>query len=194
MVLLVSKVMRQYSLVLLLGVGAVLTGVWALLRTQKGHYFFDWLMIKIPIFGGLMLQIATVRFTRALATLLTSGIQILQSLKISARLCGNLVLTKVLNDTHDAVEEGHSLSQQLESANLFPVFMTQLIAVGEESGEIVRFLKLIGNYYEERIDTFLARLSALLEPLLLVFVGSIIGVIVVSIFLPLLEVSTRAGS
>ena len=100
------------------------------------------------------------------------------------------MLSRLVNEAEEAVQAGHGLGQQLEATKIFPVFMTQLVMVGEESGELVRFLNLIANYYEERIDSFLARLSSVLEPIMLVMMGAVIGTIVISIFLPLMEIST----
>ena len=127
-----------------------------------------------------------------MATLLRSGIPILKAIEIGSRLTQNAVLEKMLTESGEGVRAGHGFGAQLESQKIFPVFVVQLVSVGEEAGELDRFLELISNFYEERVDVFLARLSTLLEPLLLIIMGAIIGTIVIAMFLPIIEISTGA--
>ena len=189
-VMALSQVLRRYFLILILLVTAVLIGVYFARRTKEGGYLFDLMKLKLPIMGNLMLHVAVVRFGRGLATMLRAGVPILQALELSSKLTVNAVVEEKLQTAQEAVRGGRSLSGQLEADSFFPPFMTQLISVGEETGELDRFLDLISNYYEESIDTFLARLTTLLEPLLLICVGSVIGVLVVSMILPIIELST----
>ncbi|MBI3999035.1 MAG: type II secretion system F family protein, partial [Candidatus Omnitrophica bacterium] len=187
-----SQTIRNHFLIVVLLVFAGVFGIHFARRKREGRFFFDFLSLKLPIMGVLVLQVSIIRFTRGLGTLIRSGVPILQSLEISTRIVQNVVVQETLKETREAVKTGRGLGKELELAGLFPPFMTQLISVGEETGELERFLKLISDYYEERLDTFLSRLSTLLEPILLVCVGSIIGVIVVSMFLPIVELSTGA--
>ena len=119
-----------------------------------------------------------------------SGVQILQALEISGKLVDNSYLEGQIKQVAQAVKSGQGLGAQLESKKVFPVFMTQLLSTGEESGQLENFLILIANYYEEAVDTFLARLTVLLEPVLLVFMGGVIGTVVISMFLPIIQLST----
>lgn len=185
-----SHLVRHNFLLLVSLFIAALTGIYFARKTKQGTYLFDLLKLRIPIMGNLMLQVAIVRFGRGLATMLRAGVPILQALELSSKLTVNAVAEEKLAAAHEAVKSGRSLSAQLESDAFFPPFMTQLISVGEETGELDRFLDLVSNYYEESIDTFLARLTTLIEPILLIMVGSMIGVIVVSMFLPIIELST----
>lgn len=155
---------------------------------------YDKLALDAPLFGPILLQVAVVRFTRSLGTLLRSGVQILQALEIAGRLVENRYIESGIKRVAEQVRGGQGLGVQLEARNIFPVFMTQLITVGEESGELDRFLILLSDYYEEQVDTFLTRLTTLLEPVLLVFMGCVIGTIVISMFLPIIELSTGAGA
>ncbi|HOG23017.1 MAG TPA: type II secretion system F family protein [Candidatus Omnitrophota bacterium] len=154
---------------------------------------FDLFRLNVPLFGPLLVQITVVRFSRALSTLLKSGVQILQALEICGRLVENAYMEAGIKEVIKRVRTGQGLGAQLEARKLFPVFMTQLVTVGEETGQIDKFLDLLGVYYEERVDAFLARLTSMLEPIMLVFMGGVIGVIVVSMFLPIIELSTRGG-
>ncbi|MFH1800191.1 MAG: type II secretion system F family protein [Candidatus Omnitrophota bacterium] len=154
---------------------------------------YDRLSLNAPLFGPILLQVSVVRFTRSLGTLLRSGVQILQALEISGRLVENKHLEASIKRVAQRVRGGQGLGLQLEVQRIYPVFVTQLIAIGEESGQLDRFLDLLSNYYEEQVDAFLARLTTLLEPFLLVFMGGVIGTIVISMFLPIVELSTQAG-
>jgi type II secretory pathway component PulF len=185
-----SRILTQHFLIFILLIVAILIGIYLARKTKQGIYVFDLLKLRMPIMGNLMLQVAVVRFGRGLATMLRAGVPILQALELSSKLTVNAVAEEKLGAAYEAIKGGRSLSAQLESDAFFPPFMTQLISVGEETGELDRFLDLISNYYEESIDTFLARLTTLLEPLLLIGVGSVIGVLVISMILPIIELST----
>jgi type IV pilus assembly protein PilC len=155
---------------------------------------YDRMSLHAPLFGPIVLQVAVVRFARSLGTLLRAGVQILQALEIAGRLVENVFLEAGIKKVSQQVRSGQGLGLQLEARRIFPVFVTQLISIGEESGQLDRFLDLLSDYYEEQVDAFLARLTVLLEPILLVFMGGVIGTIVISMFLPIVELSTRAGT
>ena len=154
---------------------------------------YDKMSLGAPLFGPILMQVAVIRFTRSLGTLLRAGVQILQALEIAGRLAENLFIEAGIKRVIQQVRSGQGLGVQLEARKMFPVFMTQLITVGEESGQLDRFLTLLSNYYEEQVDTFLSRLTTLLEPVLLIFMGGVIGTIVVSMFLPIIDLSTRGA-
>ncbi len=189
-VIFASDILRNYAPVVVLIFLALIAAVTMIIRTPGGRYGFDQFRLRMPLMGKLLLEVSIIRFARGLSTLLRSGVPILQALEISGKLAQNTVVEKVILDARLAVKGGQSLGEQLERNTLFPVFMTQLVSIGEESGELDRFLDIISNYYEESVDTFLSRLSTLLEPLLLVFMGAVIGTLVVAMFLPIIEIST----
>jgi type IV pilus assembly protein PilC len=171
----------------------VVAGVIAFLYTKKIPSIklsYDKIALGLPLFGPIFLQVSVVRFTRSLGTLLRSGVQILQALEISGRLAENMYIEAGIKRVGEQVRGGQGLGIQLEARKIFPIFMTQLITVGEESGQLDRFLALLSDYYEEQVDTFLTRLTTLLEPILLVFMGGVIGTIVISMFLPIIDLST----
>ncbi len=186
----ISNVIRhQAPFVLCVAIGIVVALVY-LKKSPKYRVSLDLYFLSMPIFGNLAIQVAVVRFSRSLGTLLRSGVQILQALEISGKLVDNSYLEGQIKQVAQAVKSGQGLGAQLESKKVFPVFMTQLLSTGEESGQLENFLILIANYYEEAVDTFLARLTVLLEPVLLVFMGGVIGTVVISMFLPIIQLST----
>lgn len=189
-VIIASKLLRNYFPIFIVLIVAGIVGAIFANRTKTGKVIFDFLKLQLPIMGQLILQVSIVRFTRSFRTLMKAGVPILQSLEIAGRLAENAVMEEAITEAREAIRGGRGLGVQLEAAGLFPVFMTQLVSVGEEAGELERFLEIIANYYEERVDTFLSRLSTMLEPLLLIVVGAVIGVIVVAMFLPIMEIST----
>ena len=154
---------------------------------------YDKIALGAPLFGPVLMQVAVIRFTRSLGTLLRAGVQILQALEIAGRLVENQFIEAGIKRVAQQVRSGQGLGVQLEARKIFPVFMTQLVTVGEESGQLDRFLDLLSNYYEDQVDTFLVRLTTLLEPILLVFMGGVIGTIVISMFLPIIQISTGGG-
>lgn len=160
------------------------------LATQPGRYLVSGILLRTPIFGELSIEVACVRFARGLATLLHAGIPLLKALESAGPLCGNAFIEAEVNTVREAVAQGHGLGIQLEAKKVLPVFMTQLISVGEETGEIESFLRMLSDYYEERVDQFLTRLSVLIEPVMLVVMAGVIGTIVISMFLPIIKLST----
>jgi len=189
----VSGILRMHFLWV---AGSVAAAVIALIYTSKVSSIkmsYDRMVLGAPLFGPILIQVAVIRFTRSLGTLLRSGVQILQALDIAGRLVENSFIEAGIKRVAQQVQGGQGLGVQLEARKIFPVFMTQLITVGEESGQLDRFLDLLSHYYEDQVDTFLTRLTTLLEPILLVFMGGVIGTIVVSMFLPIIDLSTRGG-
>jgi type IV pilus assembly protein PilC len=189
----VSNLVRYHFTPVAIGIAVLVAGSIYYGRRPRGRIFFDTFRLGAPVFGKLILQVAVVRFCRSLGTLLRSGVSILEALGISGRLLENRFLESKIQQVSAAVRSGQSLGVQLEARHVFPVFMTQLLMIGEETGQLERFLDLLANYYEEQVDTFLSRLTVLLEPILLVFMGGVIGTIVISMFLPIVELSTGGG-
>lgn len=186
----VSRIMRSGFIPIAILVIAAVMGLRFFLSTPPGRYLFGRLILKIPVFGALSLDIASVRFARGMSTLLHAGIPLLKGLETAGPLCGNAFIEAEIKNVQEAVSQGHGLGIQLEVKKVFPVFMTQLISVGEETGEIESFLRLLADYYEQCVDQFLSRLSVLLEPIMLLIMAAVIGTVVVSMFLPIIQLST----
>ncbi len=153
--------------------------------TEKGRYFLDGLLLKLPLVGILLRKIAVARFTRTLGTLISSGVPILEGLDITARTAGNAVIEKALSHVRKSLEEGKNLADPLKETNVFPGMVTQMIGVGEQTGAMDAMLQKIADFYEEEVDAAVKDLLAALEPAMIIFLGVVVGGIVISMYLPL---------
>jgi len=154
-------------------------------KTTGGRYLVDKIVLKAPIFGTVIKKIAVARFCRTLATLVASGVPILEGLDITAKTSGNAVVEEALMKTRKSVEEGKTLTQPLEESGIFPGMVTQMISVGESTGALDNMLTKIADFYEDEVDEAVANLMAMLEPVIIVFLGASIGGIVIAMYLPL---------
>jgi type IV pilus assembly protein PilC len=156
-------------------------------HTEGGRLTIDGLMLKMPIIGTLLRKIAVARFTRTLGTLITSGVPLLESMDITARTSGNAVVEKAILGVRRAVEEGRTLTDPLRETGVFPNMVTQMIAVGEQTGAMDAMLQKIADFYEAEVDAAVKDLLTLLEPIIITFLGATIGFVVVSMYLPMFE-------
>ena len=153
--------------------------------TPGGRMAIDTIILKLPVLGVLMRKIAVARFTRTLGTLISSGVPILEGLDITARTSGNAVIEKALNQVRKSLEEGKSLTDPLKESEVFPGMVTQMIAVGEQTGAMDAMLQKIADFYEEEVDAAVKDLLTALEPIMIVFLGLVVGGVVISMYLPL---------
>ena len=153
--------------------------------TTNGRYILDGMLLKLPLVGILLRKIAVARFTRTLGTLISSGVPILEGLDITARTAGNAVIEKALGQVRKALEQGKNLADPLKETNVFPGMVTQMIGVGEQTGAMDAMLQKIADFYEEEVDAAVRDLLAALEPAMIVFLGVVVGGIVISMYLPL---------
>jgi len=154
-------------------------------KTENGRYLIDKIMLKSPIFGVVLRKIAVARFCRTLATLVSSGVPILEGLDITARTSGNAIVEEAILKTRKSVEEGKTLTEPLAASGVFPGMVTQMISVGESTGALDAMLTKIADFYEDEVDEAVANLMSLLEPVIIVFLGITIGGIVIAMYLPL---------
>jgi type IV pilus assembly protein PilC len=154
-------------------------------RTPGGHRRIDYLLLKVPIIGGILRKIAVARFSRTLSTLLSSGVPILQSLEITARTAGNMILEEAINKVRAGVERGESIVEPLKATEVFPNMVAQMIAIGEQTGALDAMLGKIADFYEQEVDSAIASLLTLIEPVMIGFLGVTIGSIVIAMYLPL---------
>jgi type IV pilus assembly protein PilC len=170
-------------------VAIVLTGGFFFLKqyhkTEKGKRVLDGLLLKTPVLGLLLRKIAVARFCRTLATLTASGVPILDGLQITARTAGNSIVEDAIMATRKSVEEGKTISEPLADTDVFPSMVVQMIAVGEQTGALDAMLSKIADFYEEEVDTAVAGLMKLLEPVLIAFLGVAIGGIVIAMYMPM---------
>ena len=166
------------------GIGAVI-GVKQMRKTPKGRFFFDNMLLKLPVIGLLLRKIAVARFTRTLGTLITSGVPILEGLSITARTSGNAVLEDALLKVRKAIEEGRTIVDPLRESGVFPNMVTQMIGVGEATGAMDSMLQKIADFYEDEVDAATKDMLAMLEPAIIAFLGVFVGGIVISLYMPL---------
>ena len=171
-------------IVLVAGVGLVF-GIKQIRKHPRGRYYFDKMLLWLPVVGSLLRKIAVGRFTRTLGTLITSGVPILEGLSITARTSGNAVLEEALMKVRKAIEEGRTIVDPLKECGVFPNMVTQMIGVGEATGAMDNMLQKIADFYEEEVDAATKDMLAMLEPAIIGVLGVTIGGIVISLYMPL---------
>jgi type IV pilus assembly protein PilC len=174
-----------FGLLFLVVFGMGIFGLKMWYGTPPGRYVIDSIILKLPILGLLMRKIAVARFTRTLGTLISSGVPILEGLDITARTAGNAVVEKALFAVRKSLEEGKTLTEPLKDSGVFPGMVTQMIAVGEQTGAMDAMLSKIADFYEEEVDAAVKDLLTALEPIMIVFLGVVVGGVVISMYLPL---------
>lgn len=185
----VSKFMQKYILVLLPLAGAAIYGWLAYIKTKAGREFWDRTRIKLPIFGQIAHKICLARFTRTFASLVRSGVPILEVLSIVANTVGNVVMEKAVRTAAGDIERGENISTALAKHPVFPTMIIRMMTAGEQTGKLDSMLERVANFLDDEIETTLSGLTSLIEPILIVFLGVVIGTIVVCMFLPIFKMS-----
>ena len=162
-------------------------------ETYKGKRVLDGILLRVPVLGMLLRKIAVARFCRTLSTLTSSGVPILDGLQITARTAGNSIVEDAIMATRKSVEEGKTISEPLGDTDVFPSMVVQMIAVGEQTGALDTMLSKIADFYEDEVDTAVAGLMKLLEPILIAFLGVAIGGIVIAMYMPMFSLISQVG-
>ena len=189
----VSKFIRGYFLLIIAGLGA---GVWffrKFISTKEGKKKYEEFLLKLPVFGEFFHTLIIERFTSEMSTLVESGVPILYSLEIAERSVDNLVLGEIIRNIKDDVRAGKYLGLSLEKSNFFDPMAVQMINIGEEIGELSNMFKRLNAFYQEYLDTFLTRFTSMFEPIMLVFIGAVIGTMVIGMFLPIFQIAQIGG-
>lgn len=173
------------GLVILVSIIGIVVGLKFYYRTPGGRRTVDRVLLKIPIIGDILRKVAVARFSRTLSTLLSSGVPILQSLEITAKTSGNVVIEEAIMKVRTGVERGESFVDPLKATNVFPHMVAQMIGIGEQTGALDSMLGKIADFYEQEVDAAIANLLTLMEPLLIGFLGVTIGSIVIAMYMPL---------
>jgi type IV pilus assembly protein PilC len=161
------------------------------IRTQeKGRFYTDKMMLRLPVFGPLIRKVAVAKFTRTLGTMISSGVPIMDGLEITSKTAGNMIIENAIRAVRTAIGEGRTMSEPLEQTGLFPGMVVQMIAVGEATGAMDQMLGKIADFYDEEVDTAVEALTSALEPMLMVFLGGIIGFVVVAMYLPIFKMAS----
>jgi type IV pilus assembly protein PilC len=182
-----SNFVGRFGILLILGAIFMYFALRAYHKTHRGKRVIDGLMLRIPVLGELLRKVAVARFSRTLSTLTASGVPILDGLEITARTSGNAVIQDAIMAVRRSVEEGKTLAGPLKETKVFPPMVVQMIHVGEQTGALDQMLSKIADFYEDEVDTAVQGLVKLLEPIMIVFLGVIIGTIVTAMYLPLYQ-------
>jgi len=184
-----SNILKSYFLLLLLGGGGVAYGWFYFIKTKPGREFWDSWRIKLPVFGVIAHKICLARFTRTLASLVRSGVPILEVLQIVSQTVGNVVMEKAIKVAMSDIERGESISAALGKHPVFPTMIIRMVSAGEQTGKIDNMLERIADFLDEEIETTLSGLTSLIEPILIVFLGVIVGGMVICMFLPIFKMA-----
>lgn len=185
----ISMAARRYFV---LWVGLLALGAWLLRRfvhTAEGRALLDRALLNVPVFNTLFIQLQLAQFARGLSTLLESGVPILFSLEIMENSASNVIYGKAIGEVKELVREGKTMAEPLDRTGLFPPMVVQMVQVGEEIGELGKMLDRVARYYEERVSTFIDRMTVLFEPIAIVFMAFVIGTLVIAMFLPIFSLA-----
>jgi len=178
------------GLITLIGLVAIFVGIAQFKKTKKGRLIWDKMMLKLPVFGILLTKVAVSKFTRTMGTLTSSGVPILDGLEITAKTAGNKIIENAVMEVRSAVSEGKTLAEPLSKAKVFPPMVTHMIAVGESTGALDTMLNKIADFYDDEVDNTVANLTAMMEPMLMVFLGTTVGFVVIAMYLPIFKMIT----
>jgi len=185
-----SNIMKKYFLLLIVALVILVFMLRRYYATEKGKLTIDSLILKLPVFGTLFRKVAVARFSRTLATLITSGVPILDGLTITSKTAGNKLIEYAIMKARTSISEGETIAEPLARSEVFPPMVTQMIAIGESTGSLDSMLSKIADFYEEEVDVAVATLTSLLEPLLMVFLGVTVGGVVIAMYLPIFKIAT----
>lgn len=186
--LVLSDIVKRFLPLVFLGIAGFAFAMRRYVSTERGRAQFDFLKLRVPIFGELFRKVAMSRFSRTLAALLRAGVPVLQSLEITQDTVGNTVVANALKDVHASVREGESLARPLERHKVFPPMVVQMLAVGEETGAVDSMLEKVADFYDSEVDATVQSLTSLIEPLLIAVLGGVVGGILISLYLPMFRI------
>lgn len=184
-----SAILQKYFILFLLALGALVYGWFYFIKTPAGRWFWDSRRIRLPIFGSIAHKICLARFTRTLASLIRSGVPILEVLQIVSQTVGNVVMEKAIKDSSTDIERGEGIAAALGKHPIFPSMIVRMVTAGEQTGKIDTMLERISDFLDEEIETTLSGLTSLIEPILIVVLGVVIGGMVICMFLPIFKLS-----
>ena len=186
-----SNFVANNIVLLFLGIIILILGLRYFRRTHMGRRIFDRLLLRIPLFGSLLGKVAISRLTRTLSTLLSGGVAMLESLKITSSTTGNVIIEESVLDARRQVEEGRTLSDSFKETGRFPFLLTQMVSVGEATGTLDAMLSKLADFYDDEVNATVATLLSVLEPILLIFVGGMVGLMIVSMYLPIFDLMQK---
>ena len=188
-----SDFVRAYILAVLAGLILIIVGIKQYYKTDKGSQQIDAFLLKLPLFGTIIRKVAVAKFTRTFGTLVKSGVPILQALDTVAKTSGNRIVEKAVMQARESIREGERIAGPLKASGVFPPMVTQMITVGEETGNLENMLSKIADFYDQEVDVAVEGLTALIEPVVIVGMGIAIGAIVIAMYMPLFQMGAMAG-
>ncbi|MEW6245458.1 MAG: type II secretion system F family protein [Nitrospirota bacterium] len=188
-----SNFVQSYIIYMAIGMVLAIYGIKKYYGTPKGKLVIDRLLLKTPVFGDLIRKASVAKFTRTLGTLITSGVPLLDGLIICAKTSGNKVIEEAIMGARVSISGGKTIAEPLAKSETFPKMVTHMIAVGESTGALDAMLGKIADFYEDEVDQAVASLTALLEPMMMVFLGTVIGFIVIAMYLPIFQMASAIG-
>lgn len=186
-----SEFVQRYIFLIFLGLIALVFLFRYYRRTPTGRWTVDHFILKMPVVGPLMRKVAVSRFTRTLSTLVSGGVAMLESLQITATTAGNVIIEKAILDARKAVAEGRTLNESLAETGQFPFMLTQMVSVGEATGTLDEMLAKLADFFDEEVDTAVAALLSVLEPVLIIFVGLMVGTLIIAMYLPIFSLISQ---
>lgn len=183
-----ATVSKHYWYLVLLFIGGCVTAVMLYQRTETGALHLDELKLRAPVFGDIILKVAIARFARTFGTLISSGVPVLRALEITGETAGNLALAQVISRSRSSVKEGEKISDPMTHSPLIPIMVSQMIAVGEETGRLDQMLIKVSDFYDAEVDATLKGLASLIEPIMIVGLGIMVGFIAISVITPIYTV------
>jgi type IV pilus assembly protein PilC len=190
-VIAMSNGIVSYGWMLIVAIGIIGYALKTYYSTEKGRRVVDRILLKLPVLGGILRKVAVARFCRTLSTLLASGVPILDGLDITARTAGNAIIEDAIQTTRSGIERGETVSGPLRETNVFPSMVVQMINVGETTGALDAMLSKIADFYEEEVDAAVAGLLTLMEPVMIAFLGVVVGGIVIAMYMPIFDLISK---
>lgn len=184
-----SNFFRDFWWAIFGAIGGLIVAMKWVRKQPKGRYITDKMFLRLPVFGPLLRKVAVAKFTRTLGTMISSGVPIMDGLDITSKTAGNVIVEEAIRSVRTSISEGKSMSEPLEQTGIFPGMVVQMIAVGEATGAMDQMLGKIADFYDEEVDTAVEALTSALEPMLMVFLGGIIGFVVVAMYLPIFQMA-----
>jgi type IV pilus assembly protein PilC len=188
-----SEFMQYYIIYIIMALGGIVYAVKRYYKTAKGRIVIDRLLLKTPVIGVLIRKASVAKFTRTLGTLITSGVPIMDGLMITAKTSGNKIVENAILGARQSISGGKTLADPLSKSDVFPKMVTHMISVGESTGALDAMLGKIADFYDDEVDQAVASLTALLEPMMMVFLGVVIGFIVIAMYLPIFKMASVIG-
>jgi type IV pilus assembly protein PilC len=184
-----SKWLQNYGLYMFVGLIAAVVAFKVWVASKNGRQQWDRFVIRTPIFGPLIRKVAVARFTRTLGTMISSGVPILDALEVVAKTAGNSVVEKAIRYTKEKISEGKTIVQPLAETKVFPPMVVQMIGVGEATGAMDQMLSKIADFYDDEVDAAVAALTSMIEPVMMVFLGGVVGGFLVAMYLPIFSIA-----